>query len=60
MVAIVGLLIHYRYYWFFGVEANFLYASFHNAGLFFFYISLLLTIWSGADYLVKFFRVFAR
>ncbi len=60
MVAIVGLLLHYRYYWFFGVELNFLYPSFHNAGIFFFYVSLLLTIWSGADYLFKFFKVFAR
>lgn len=60
MIAIVGLLVHYRYYWFFGVEINFLYPSFHVAGLFFFYISLLLTLWSGADYLIKFFRVFAR
>lgn len=60
MVAIVGLLLHYRYYWFFGLELDFLYPSFHNAGIFFFYISLFLTIWSGADYLVKFFRVFAK
>lgn len=60
MVAIIGLLLHYRYYWFFGVDFNFLYASFHNVGIFFFYISLILTIWSGADYLTKFFRVFAR
>lgn len=60
MVAIAGLLFHYRFYWFFGVEVDFLYASFHNAGLFFFYISLLLTIWSGFDYLKKFFKIFAR
>jgi CDP-diacylglycerol--glycerol-3-phosphate 3-phosphatidyltransferase len=60
MVAIIGLLLHYRYYWFFGVEVDFLYPSFHNAGIFFFYISLGLTIWSGADYLMKFFKVFAR
>ncbi|WP_303721210.1 CDP-diacylglycerol--glycerol-3-phosphate 3-phosphatidyltransferase [Malonomonas rubra] len=60
MVAIIGLLLHYRFYWFFGVELDFLYPSFHNAGIFFFYISLLLTIWSGGDYLAKFFKVFAR
>lgn len=60
MVSIIGLLLHYRYYWFFGVEVSFLNPSFHNAGLFFFYVSLFLTIWSGADYLVKFFKVFAR
>lgn len=60
MVAIVGLLLHYRYYWFFGVELGFLYPSFHNAGIFFFYVSLILTLWSGIDYLAKFFKVFAR
>jgi len=60
MVAIVGLLLHYRYYWFFGVEFDFLYPSFHNVGIFFFYISLILTIWSGAEYLSKFFKVFAK
>lgn len=60
MVALVGLLLHYRYYWFFGVKLDFLYPSFHNVGIFFFYISLLLTLWSGADYLAKFFKVFAK
>ena len=60
MVAIIGLLLHYRYYWFFGVELNFLHPSFHNAGIFFFYVSLFLTVWSGGDYLAKFFKVFAR
>ena len=60
MVAIIGLLLHYHYYWFFGIEFGFLYPSFHNVGIFFFYISLILTVWSGADYLMKFFRVFAK
>ena len=60
MVSIIGLLLHYRYFWFFGIEVNFLYPSFHNVGIFFFYISLFLTVWSGGDYLAKFFRVFAR
>ncbi len=60
MVAIIGLLLHYQYYWFFGLEAGFLFPSFHNVGIFFFYISLILTVWSGADYLMKFFRVFAK
>lgn len=60
MVAIVGLLLHYRYYWFFGIEVDFLYPSLHNAGIFIFYISLFLTVWSGADYFVKFFRTFAK
>ena len=60
MVAIVGLLLHYRYYWFFGLEFDFLHASLHNAGIFLFYISLFLTIWSGADYFMKFFRLFVK
>lgn len=60
MIAIVGLLLHYRYYWFFGVEFDFLYPSLHNAGIFVFYISLFLTIWSGGDYFLKFFKTFAR
>ncbi|MDX2481196.1 MAG: CDP-diacylglycerol--glycerol-3-phosphate 3-phosphatidyltransferase [Desulfuromusa sp.] len=60
MIAIVGLLLHYRYYWFFGVQFDFLYPSLHNAGIFIFYISLFLTVWSGGDYFMKFFKVFAK
>ncbi|MDY0290712.1 MAG: CDP-diacylglycerol--glycerol-3-phosphate 3-phosphatidyltransferase [Desulfuromonadaceae bacterium] len=57
MVAIIGLLIHYDYCWFFGLDISLLCADFHNVGTFFFYIALFLTLWSGLDYLVKFFRV---
>ncbi len=60
MVALVGLILHYDYYWFFGLRHEFLHASMHTAGLFFFWISFALTMWSGIDYLAKFFRVFAR
>ena len=60
MVAIIGLLLHYKYYWFFGVQYDFLYPSLHNAGIFLFYISLILTVWSGVDYFVKFFKIFAK
>lgn len=60
MIALVGLLLHYRYYWFFGIEYDFLFASMHYAGIVIFYISLVLTIWSGADYFFKFFKVFAK
>ncbi len=60
MVAIIGLLLHYNYYWFFGVEIDFFQANMHHAGLFFFYIAFVLTIWSGTDYLVKFFKVIAK
>ena len=60
MVAIPGLLLHYDYYWFFGVRAELLHVDMHNFGMFFFSIALALTLWSGFDYLHKFFRVFAR
>jgi CDP-diacylglycerol--glycerol-3-phosphate 3-phosphatidyltransferase len=60
MVAIPGLLLHYDYYWFFGVRSDLLYVNMHNFGMFFFAIALALTLWSGFDYLYKFFRVFAR
>jgi len=60
MVAIPGLLLHYDYYWFFGVRAELLHVNMHNFGMFFFVIALALTLWSGFDYLYKFFRVFAR
>ncbi len=60
MVAIIGLCLHYPYYWFFGVEHPWLHVSMQNFGTFFFYVALGMTVWSGADYLVKFFRVIAR
>lgn len=60
MVAIPGLMLHYDYYWFFGVRSELLHVNMHLFGLFFFYVALALTLWSGFDYLHKFFRVFAR
>ncbi|NJC87467.1 MAG: CDP-diacylglycerol--glycerol-3-phosphate 3-phosphatidyltransferase [Desulfuromonas sp.] len=60
MAAIPGLLLHYDYYWFFGVQSELLHVNMHNYGISLFYISLALTLWSGFDYLHKFFRVFAR
>ena len=60
MVAIPGLLLHYDYYWFFGIRSELLHVNMHNFGMFFFVIALALTLWSGFDYLYKFFRVFAR
>lgn len=60
MVAILGLMLHYDYYWFFGVRSELLHVNMHNFGIFFFSIALVLTLWSGFDYLQKFFRVFAR
>ncbi len=60
MVAISGLLLHYDYYWFFGVRSELLHVNMHNFGMFFFSVALVLTLWSGFDYLYKFFRVIAR
>lgn len=60
MVAIPGLLLHYDYYWFFGVRSELLHVNMHNFGMFFFVIALGLTLWSGFDYLYKFSRVFVR
>jgi len=60
MVAIPGLLLHYDYYWFFGVQHELLRVNMHNFGMFFFVVALFLTLWSGLDYLAKFFRVFVR
>ena len=60
MAAIPGLLLHYDYYWFFGVQSELLHVNMHNYGMFFFSIALALTLWSGFDYLHKFSRVFAR
>jgi len=60
MVAIPGLMLHYDYNWFFGLEWGIFQVNMHNFGIFFFYIAFALTLWSGYDYLQKFFRVFAR
>jgi CDP-diacylglycerol--glycerol-3-phosphate 3-phosphatidyltransferase len=60
MVAIPGLMLHYDYYWFFGLKWSIFHVNMHSFGIFFFYIAFALTLWSGFDYLKKFFRVFAR
>lgn len=60
MIAIPGLMLHYDYYWFFGLEWGVFQVNMHNFGIFFFVIAFVLTLWSGFDYLQKFFRVFAR
>jgi len=44
IAAIIPLLIHYRYL---GIE-------FHVVGMFFLWGALLLTVWSGADYFLRF------
>ena len=46
MFALVGLLLHYRY---FAVD-------FHVGGMYFLWISLLISLWSAADYHVRVYR----
>jgi CDP-diacylglycerol--glycerol-3-phosphate 3-phosphatidyltransferase len=60
IVAILGLLLHYDYHWFFGIDHPYLYVNMQNVGMFYLWIATVITIWSGVDYLVKFVRVIAR
>jgi CDP-diacylglycerol---glycerol-3-phosphate 3-phosphatidyltransferase len=60
MTAIPGLMLHYDFYWFFGLEWSIFHVNMHNVGIFYFWISFILAIWSGVDYLFKFFKVIAR
>jgi len=46
MFALVGLLLHYRY----------LYVDFHVGGMYFLWISVLISLWSAADYHVRVYR----
>lgn len=57
MVAVIGLTLHYDYYWLFGLQLELFHVSMQNVGIFFFYVSFVMTMWSGIDYLVKFFKV---
>ena len=59
MVAIPGLLLHYEYYWFFGLEWEIFHVNMHNMGIVYFYIAFILTIWSGVEYLAKFMKIFS-
>lgn len=60
MVALIGLLLHYDYYWLFGLRWEIFHVNMHVPGIFFFYIATFLTVWSGADYLIKFFKVLTK
>ena len=60
IVAILGLLLHYDYHWFFSTDHPYLYVNMHNVGMFYLWIATVITIWSGVDYLWKFIRVIAR
>jgi len=60
LVAIIGLLLHYDYHWFFGMDHPLLVVNMHNVGMFYLWIATVITIWSGVDYLSKFVRVIAK
>lgn len=60
IVAILGLLLHYEYNWFFGVAHPLLHVNMHNVGMFYLWIATALTVWSGVDYLIKFVKVIAK
>jgi CDP-diacylglycerol--glycerol-3-phosphate 3-phosphatidyltransferase len=60
MTAIPGLLLHYDYYWLFGLRWELFHVNMHNFGIFYFYVAFFMTMWSGGDYLFKFFKVIAR
>ena len=60
LVAIIGLLLHYDYQWFFSIDHPLLIVNMHNAGMFFLWIATIITIWSGGDYLVRFMKLIAK
>lgn len=60
IVAIIGLLLHYDYHWLFGIQSSYFYVNMHNVGIFYLWIATIITIWSGVDYLVRFFKVLAK
>lgn len=60
IVAILGLLLHYDYNWFFGISHQLLQVNMHNVGMFYLWIATLLTVWSGIDYLARFVKVITR
>jgi CDP-diacylglycerol--glycerol-3-phosphate 3-phosphatidyltransferase len=60
IVAILGLLLHYDYNWFFAINNPYLHVNMHNIGMFYLWIATIITIWSGVDYLWKFVRVITR
>lgn len=60
IVAILGLLLHYDYRWFFGYDHPYLTVNMHNVGMFYLWIATILTIWSGVDYMVKFVRLLTK
>jgi CDP-diacylglycerol--glycerol-3-phosphate 3-phosphatidyltransferase len=60
IVAILCLLLHYDYNWFFGIQNPYLHVNMHNVGMFYLWIATIITIWSGIDYLSKFMKVILK
>ncbi len=60
LVAIIALLLHYDYRWFFSSEQPLLLANMHNVGMFYLWIAFVITVWSGADYLFRFTKLITR
>ena len=60
IVAILGLLLHYKYSWLFGINHPLVQVDMHNVGMFYLWIATLLTVWSGVDYLARFVSVLTR
>jgi len=60
IVAIIGLLLHYDYRWFFSYDHPLLLVNMHNVGMFYLWIAFIITVWSGVDYLARFIRVIAH
>jgi CDP-diacylglycerol--glycerol-3-phosphate 3-phosphatidyltransferase len=54
IVAIVSLLINYKYK--FGVSSISFFVDFNRMGIVLLYIALIITVWTGADYFLKFYK----
>jgi len=60
IVAIIALLLHFDYHWFFSSNHPLLVVNMHNVGMFYLWIAFVITVWSGIDYLYKFIKIIAR
>lgn len=60
IVAIIALLLHYDYHWFFSSGHSALLANMHNVGMFYLWIAFFITVWSGADYLFRFIKIITK
>jgi CDP-diacylglycerol--glycerol-3-phosphate 3-phosphatidyltransferase len=59
IVAVICLLIHYEYH--LPLDSPAILINFHQVGIILLWIALIFTLWSGIDYVIKFFRqVFYR